>query len=388
MRPWTARSAARLIFVGAAACLLAQCTPAPKPDALVLQRAGFGDLPGWQDDAPAAALPALVRSCRALGGRKDDEKLGLDLVAGDWRGVCARLADIAPDQARAFFEASFVPFRATNNGTAEGLFTGYYEAELKGARQPDSTYATPLYKRPPDLIQVDLGAFRPSLKGERIAGKIANGRLVPYADRTAIEAGALAGQGLELAWVDDPVDAFFLAVQGSGRVTMADGSVMRLGYDGQNGWPYVTIGRVLADQGVPKDDITMPFLRRWIAEHGADGKALMDKNPSYVFFKELKGDGPVGAEGVALTPGRSAAIDQSFLALGAPIWVDTSDPVEASGRLRRLFVAQDTGGAIRGPVRADLFFGYGQAAADHAGVLKGRGSLWVLIPAEAAARRP
>jgi membrane-bound lytic murein transglycosylase A len=377
-----------LIGAGLACLLLASCAPAPKPDALVLQRAGFGDLPGWRDDDLAAALPALLKSCHAIAGRKDDQALGLDMVAADWRAVCARAGGIAPEEARGFFEASFVPFRATNNGTTEGLFTGYYEAELKGAHQADAAYATPLYRRPPDLVQVDLGEFRPGLKGERIAGKVANGRLVPYADRTAIEAGALAGQGLELAWVDDPVDAFFLAVQGSGRVIFADGSVMRVGYDGQNGWPYVTIGRVLADQGVPKDEITMPFLRHWIAEHGADGKALMDKNPSYVFFKELKGDGPIGAEGVALTPGRSAAIDHGFLALGAPVWIDTSDPVETGGRLRRLFVAQDTGGAIRGPVRADLFFGYGPAAADHAGVLKGRGSLWVLIPAEAAARRP
>jgi membrane-bound lytic murein transglycosylase A len=381
------RAAAFLIGLGAA-CLLTSCTPSPKPDALVLERARFSDLPGWQDDDAAAALPALLKSCRAIGGRKDDAPLGLDMIAADWRALCAQAGTVAPEQAHAFFEARFVPFRASNNGTKEGLFTGYYEAELKGARQPDATHATPLYRRPPDLVDVDLGAFRPSLKGERIAGKIAGGHLVPYADRRAIEAGALAGQGLELAWVDDPVDAFFLAVQGSGRIVLDDGSVMRIGYDGQNGWPYVTIGRVLADQGVPKDDITMPYLRRWIAEHGADGTALMDRNPSYVFFKELKGDGPVGAQGVALTPGRSAAIDRSFLALGTPVWIDTSDPVEAGGRLRRLFVTQDTGGAIRGPVRADLFFGYGEDAANHAGLLKGRGSLWVLIPTEAVARRP
>ncbi|HVJ55522.1 MAG TPA: MltA domain-containing protein [Aliidongia sp.] len=371
-----------------AGLLLASCAPSPPvPDALKLDRARFADLPGWTEDDPAAALPALIKSCRAMSGRKDDQPVGLDLVAGDWRALCAEAATVAPDQARAFFERRFVPFRASNHGITEGLFTGYYEAELKGALQPDATFATPLYKRPPDLVQVDLGQFRPSLKGERIAGKVENGRLVPYADRAAIEAGALADKDLELAWVDDPVDAFFLEIQGSGRLTLTDGSTVRVGFDGQNGWPYVAIGRVLADQGVPKDDITMPFLRRWIAEHGAEGRALMDKNPSYVFFKELKGDGPIGAEGVVLTPGRSVAVDRGFLALGVPVWIDTTDPVEPGGRLKRLFLAQDTGGAIRGPVRADLFFGYGKEAAEHAGLMKGRGSLWVLLPAEAAARR-
>ncbi len=370
-----------------AALLLAACKPKPEPDQLVLTRANFGELPGWAEDDPAAALPALLKSCQAMAGRKDDQPLGLDMTAADWRAICADAAGLAPGDARHFFETRFVPFRATNHGETEGLFTGYYEAALKGSRQPGEHYRTPLYKKPPDLIQVDLGQFRPNLKGERIAGKVSGGKLVPYADRSAIEAGALAGQGLELIWVDDPVDAFFLEIQGSGRVLLEDGSTVRVGFDGQNGWPYVAIGRVLAEEGVPKDDITMPFLRHWIADHGVDGQALMDKNPSYVFFKELKGDGPQGAEGVTLTAGRSAAIDRSFLALGLPVWVDTSDPTESGGRLRRLLIAQDTGGAIRGPVRADLFFGYGDDAANHAGVLKGRGSLWVLLPAEAAARR-
>jgi membrane-bound lytic murein transglycosylase A len=279
-----------------------------------------------------------------------------------------------------------VPFRAADNGETEGLFTGYYEAELHGSLTRDDRFSVPLYRRPDDLVSVDLGQFRPSLKGQRVAGRVAGGRLVPYATRVQIEAGALAGRGLELAWVDDPVDAFFLAIQGSGRVILPDGQALRVGYDGENGQPYVTIGRVLASEGVPADQITMPFLRRWIVDHGPEGVALMDKNPSYIFFRELKGDGPLGAQGVALTPGRSAAVDRGFVPLGVPLWVDTTDPVDPSGRLRRLFVAQDVGGAIRGPVRADLFFGYGPDAANHAGLMKGRGSSWLLLPAGAAAR--
>ena len=370
---------------------LAACTaPKPAADKLNLTRATFGDLPGWTRDDPSAALPALLKSCSVLLKAPDDQAVGIAGLVADWRGPCADAAQAPPGDpsaARALFERDFVPFRAANNDQTDGLFTGYYEAELHGSLTPDDHFKVPLYRRPNDLVSVDLGQFRPSLKGERIAGKVSNGKLVPYATRSEIEAGALAGHGLELAWVDDPVDAFFLAVQGSGRVILPDGQVMRVGYDGENGQPYVTIGRVLASQGVPADQITMPFLRRWIADHGPDGTALMDKNPSYIFFRQLKGDGPMGAQGVALTPGRSAAVDRGFVPLGLPFWVDTSDPVEPSGRLQRLFVAQDVGGAIRGPVRADLFFGYGPEAANHAGLMKGKGSSWLLLPAGAAARQ-
>ena len=360
----------------------------PLPDKLTLTRASYRDLPGWTRDDPSAALPALLKSCAVLVKGGDDQAVGIAGTVADWRGPCADAAQVAAgDQAaaRALFERDFVPFRASNNDQTEGLFTGYYEAELHGSLTKTDQFNVPLYHRPADLISVDLGQFRPSLKGQRIAGKLAGTKLVPYATRTEIEAGALAGHGLEFVWVDDAADAFFLGVQGSGRVILPDSQVLRVGYDGENGQPYVTIGRVLAAEGVPADQITMPYLRQWIADHGPDGTALMDKNPSYIFFRELKGDGPMGAEGVALVPGRSAAVDRGFVPLGLPFWVDTTDPVEPSGRLQRLFVAQDVGGAIRGPVRADLFFGYGPEAANHAGLMKGRGSSWLLLPAGAAA---
>lgn len=363
---------------------------APQPDLLVLERQGFADLPGWDRDDVSGAIPALLKSCQIIARAKPDHLAGLDLVADDFTSPCLAAATVpAADSAAAksFFERYFVPFRTSNHAEQDGLFTGYYEAELHGATTPDARFTTPLYRRPADLVQVDLGRFRPSLAGERIAGTVVGGKLEPYATRAEIESGALAGKGLELLWVDDPVDAFFLAIQGSGRVILPDGQVVRLGYDGENGQPYVAIGHVLAERGVPKDQITMPYLRQWIAEHGQDGAKLMDANPSYVFFKMLQGDGPLGAEGIALTPERSAAIDRRFVAFGLPLWVDAADPVPQTGRLQRLFVAQDTGGAIRGPVRADLFFGYGAAAAQHAGVLKGRGGMWLLLPAAAAARQ-
>jgi len=367
-----------------ALAVLATCNrPPPR---LVLKQASFADLPGWAEDDPAAALPALAASCAKLAAAPVTVA-DLTIRPDDWRAACAPLKDLAGDAARAYFEQAFIPFQAFDNDEASGLFTGYYEAELHGARSPDARYTVPLYRRPADLVSVDLGLFREDWKGERLAGRLANGRLVPYPTRRDIEGGALRDQGLEIAWVDSAIDAFFLEIQGSGRVTLPDGGVLRLGYDGDNGRKYVAIGHVLAERGVPVDEITMPYLRRWIADHGADGTALMDENPSYVFFRELSGDGPIGAEGVALTPGRSAAVDHRFVPYGLPLWIDTSDETAPDGRLRRLFVAQDTGGAIRGPVRADLFFGYGPDAADHAGKMRGHGSAWLLVPRNAVSGR-
>ncbi len=248
-----------------------------------------------------------------------------------------------------------------------------------------------MLKRPADLVMVELGLFRPAWRGERIAGRVENGQLKPYASRAEIERGALAQRGLELFWVDDAVDAFFLHIQGSGRVRLPDGTVARIGYDGQNGHPYVPIGRLLAERGaLPRDEVSMQTIRAWLAAHLGEAAALMEENPSYVFFREIAGPadagGPLGAQGVALTAGRSLAVDRAFLPLGAPIWLDLEDPAEGNGRLRRLVVAQDTGGAIRGPVRGDLFWGFGPQAAERAGMMKDRGTYYILLPHDVAAR--
>jgi len=231
-------------------------------------------------------------------------------------------------------------------------------------------------------VDDDLGQFRDTLRGERIAGRVEGGRLHPYPDRGTIDRGALAGRGLELLWVDDAVDAFFLQIQGSGRVTMADGSVIRVGYDGQNGHPYVAVGRVLIQRGImTPEQVSMQSIRAWLAANPTAAPDLLRENPSFVFFRELTGDGPVGAQGVALTPGRSLAVDPRFLPLGAPMWLDVEDPRVAGDRIRRLVVAQDTGGAIRGPVRGDLFWGHGAAAEDAAGRMRSQGRYWLLLPA-------
>ncbi len=372
----------------AALLVLAACAPErPAPPKLVLEPVALTALPGWADDDPSAALPALRRSCDALSNQPAGKPVGPDGIggnAGDWHAACTGLADVADGDAtalRAWLARWFRAFRVTDNGAADGLITGYYEPELRGSRERSARYNVPLYRRPPDLVTVDLGAFRSSLKGERIAGRVDGRRLVPYASRAGIVAGALADRGLELVWVDDLVDAFFLQIQGSGRVVLEDGTVLRVGYDGTNGRPYTSIGRELARDGtMPVADITMQSLRGWLAAHPEAGRNLMDRNASYVFFRALPGDGPVGAEGVVLTPGRSLAVDRQFLPLGAPVWLATTDPLDPDRPLNRLMVAQDTGGAIRGPVRADLFWGHGADAAERAGRMKQSGMLYLLLP--------
>lgn len=390
------RIAALAVLLGVAGCATdrapapapspAPTAPEPAPAVLRLVPARFSDLPGWTSDAQAAALPALRRSCERLPAGNPDRSLGPDGLAGrvaDWRAICSAVAQVPAGDAaaRQFFESRFQPWRALDGENPDGLFTGYYEPLLSGARARGGRYAVPLLRRPPDLVEVDLGQFRPALRGQRIAGRLDGGRLRPYADRAEIEAGALAGRGLEMLWVDDAVDAFFLQIQGSGRVRLSDGTVLRVGYAGQNGHPYVPIGRLLAERGeIPREQVSMPSIRAWLAAHPAAGRRLMQENPSYVFFRELKGEGPLGAQGVALTPGRSLAVDPSFVPYGLPVWLDAEDPLDPSARVRRLMVAQDTGGAIRGPVRGDVFWGFGAEAAERAGRMKSRGGYWLLLP--------
>ncbi|PWR20557.1 murein transglycosylase A [Zavarzinia compransoris] len=370
--------------------------PATETPVLALVPARFADLPGWTDDRAEEAWPAFRLSCERLLKRKPETSLGLAGTVADWVPACTEalaLALAAPDTAtvRDFFEDRFRPVQALNGTAAQGLFTGYYEPELAGSPTADETNRTPLYRRPGDLVQVDLGDFRDELKGQRIAGRVRDGRLKPFEDREAITGGALAGQGLELVWVASPVEAFFLEIQGSGRVRLPDGRLLRVGFDGQNGHPYVALGKVmLADGLLEKGRVTMQSIKAWLNAHPAQAAALMNRNPSYVFFRDLgEGPGPLGAQGVALTAGRSLAVDRKFFPLGVPVFLDASLPPPAEGEaapaFRRLMVAQDTGGAIRGPVRGDVFFGAGAEAERLAGAMKQQGRWWWLLPAPVAA---
>ena len=347
--------------------------PAPPPAPLFTPVA-FDTLPGWRQDDLRQAWPAFLASCRALAAKPD------------WKSACAagKLVDAADTEAiRRYFEAHFVPnlVRAAD-GSDAGLVTGYYEAALRGARQRGGAYQTPLYKVPDDLITVDLASVYPSLKGMRLRGRLSGKTVVPYGTRAEIERARIPGK--ELMWVDDPVEAFFLEVQGSGRVSIEGGDTVRVAYADQNGHPYKAIGRWLVEQGeLTPEQATAQGIKAWIAAHPARRQELLNVNPSYIFFREERlpdpGVGPKGALGVPLTPSRSVAIDPAFLPLGAPIFLSTTEPASETP-LQRLVMGQDTGGAIKGAVRADFFFGFGPQAADNAGRMKQRGQIWALLP--------
>lgn len=381
------------IFAALALFCLAACAAPPTPTGTArLTPVDFAALPGWTADRHGEALVALGRSCARLAGLDASRPIGPAAFgqAGDWQAVCR---DVPPGGAddgpgRAFFERNFQPVALSDGSLSDGLFTGYYEPELRGSRVAGGPYRTPLLQRPADLVTVDLARFRDAWRGERIAGRIAaDGSLQPYETRAQIDAGALDGRAVPLAFVDDPVDAFFLHIQGSGRVRLAEGGEMRVGYAAQNGHPYVPVGRVLVARGqLARESVSMQSIRAWMADNPAAAAELMAANPSYVFFRELTGPGPLGSEGVALTPGRSLAVDRSHVALGVPVWLDAEDPLTPDARVARLMVAQDTGGAIRGVVRGDVFWGAGDDAAARAGRMRSPGRLWVLLPRPVAAR--
>ncbi len=385
----------RRIAVGCLALLLAACSEEADepvtPDAPVIGRTAisFSDIEGWPEDRHAAALPAMRRTCNLFGRRPDDRRVARsdDIpggTIGDWRGACEALKDLRDDDhaaARVYFETWFNPWRITVDGAKTGLFTGYFEPELEGADSRTTEHAVPLHPRPDDLVLVDLGDWRDSLRGERIAGRLQGSRLVPFDSREDIIAGSLEENTEPLMWLSDPIDAFFLHIQGSGRVRMTDGSIRRVGYDGHNGHVYYPIGRYLIETGeVAREDMSLQAIRSWLDANPGRQNEVMNLNPSYIFFREISGDGPIGAQGVALTPGRSLAVDLRFHPLGAPVWLE-ADYVDENGKtLRRLMVAQDTGGAIRGPVRGDVFWGPGAAAAKLAGPMAADGNMVMLLP--------
>jgi membrane-bound lytic murein transglycosylase A len=286
--------------------------------------------------------------------------------------------------ARAFFQSQFQPYLITQSGQSTAKVTGYYEPEVAGSASREGEFQTPLLGLPSDLVTFDLGAFDPSMAGKTVVGRLAGNAIVPYYDRFQIDNGALDADSLAVGWVADPVDAFFLQIEGSGRIDLPDGGVMRVTYAGKNGRPYVPIGRVMVEQKLlAANDVTEQSIRAWLEAHPDRARSIMDRNPSYVFFRTApdlsNAAGPPGALGVSLTPGRSIAVDKSFLPLGAPVWLDTTDPV-THAPLQRLTVAQDLGAAIKGPLRADLFFGSGGTASVGAGAMNAPGRMYLLLP--------
>lgn len=332
------RAALRALLV----CFAMTATPA------AAELLTFEDLDGWYEDNQTEGLIAFLETCDALD-------------APDWRPICKLARDVPQDDAsaRSFFELFFKPVLI---GAPPALFTGYYEPELPGSPVRTPRYAYPIYRKPPELTE----------------GQV-------WQPRSVIEGGLLRGRGLEIAWLDDPVEVYFLQIQGSGRILMPDGHVMRVGYGGKNGQPYRSVGQEMVRRGTHTlDQVSAQEIRAWVKRNGAVGQALLNHNPSYVFFRKLDDlpadRGPIGAMGRSITTLRSAAIDPAFISLGAPLWV------EKDGRnpIRRLMIAQDTGGAIKGAQRADIFFGTGDAAGDSAGTVKDGGRLIQLLPIDRA----
>ncbi len=386
------------------ALLLGACVIAPPPG--IGDVVSWRDLPGWTEERPAEAWTTLEQSCSRLTTRDDSrDAQGRASAATDrmsraaWRSLCADASLFPqPDDAtaRAFFETRFQP-HAVNGERGrkhDGVITGYYEPLLHGSPKRSERFRYPVYGVPEDLLIVDLGSLYPELKDKRLRGRLDGRRVVPYPARAEITAKKINAP--VLAWVDDPVALFFLQIQGSGRIRLEDGEsatapslargprldpigeTLFIGYADQNGHPYYAVGSTLVQRGALKvEEVNLDSIRAWLATHPNEAEDVLNSNPSYVFFARRE-QPAVGALQVPLTPQRSVAVDPSFIPLGAPLWLDTT--LNGQTPYRRLMFAQDTGGAIKGPVRADLFFGFGAEAEKLAGNMKNPGRIFVLLP--------
>ncbi|MFP5418805.1 MAG: murein transglycosylase A [Gammaproteobacteria bacterium] len=350
--------------------------PVPGPATLypTLKPVDWSSVAFWTDDTPSEAWTAFMRGCSTL------------IKRADWQSVCSDAANLAaPDDAavRAFFEQRFQPYQATQeDGTTEGMVTGYYEPLLKGDLTRTGRARYPVLGPPDDLLTVDLTSVYPELKNLRLRGRLVGNKVVPYFTRKEIDSATSGFSGLPIAWVEDPIDLFFLQIQGSGRIELPDGSHLRVGYADQNGHPYQSIGRLLVERGELKlEQASMQGIKQWGLQNPDKLPDLLASNPSYVFFRPQPNGlpGPLGALGVPLTERRSIAVDPRFIPLGAPVFLATTQPNSALP-LNKLVMAQDTGGAIRGGVRADFFWGFGAEAGEQAGRMKQRGRMWVLLP--------
>ena len=359
-------------------------TPTPTPVPLVARPGSAVASLGITEADAAGALRSFAESCPKLLSRADNSAL---TVTADWQPACAAAPGWPTGQAARFF-AQYFETAAISGGQA--FTTGYFEPEIAGARAHLPGYDVPVYKVPPDLIR-DWPAETPAEQrtGRAPLGRYdASGLFVPYYERAEIEDGALAGKGLEIAWALDPIEMFFLQIQGSGRLRAPDGTIMRIGYAGQNGRDYVGIGSVMRERGLLGDQPgqyagSMQGIVQYLRDHPAEGRALMRENKSWVFFRELTGDGPLGALNVPVRAESSVAADPAYTPLGAPVWLSV-DRAEANG----LWIAQDTGGAIKGPNRFDTFWGAGERAKSLAGGMSARGTAYVLLPKGVLARRP
>ena len=379
------------IAARSAGCATDDAVPPPSHDQLALTKAKFADLPGWADDHLAEAVPSFLRSCEKLGDLGDGEAVGTDGHGGKakhWRRACAAAAKLkAGDDAaaRQLFEAEFTPWVAAGKAGTTGKLTGYYVAELHASRKHGGAFQIPVLARPKDLVMIDLAPFMRDAHGRRVWGRVdQKGEVVPYYTRAEIRTGALKGRGLELMYVDDPVDLLFAQIEGSAKATLDDGSVVWLEFAGKNGRAYRGVGGVLKGLGeLTPGTGTMQGIRKWFHEHAARFDEIADQDASYVFFSESKLPGAVGSQKVILTAERSMAVDRAFIAAATPIWVETRAPVpgkKESAPWTHLLIAQDTGAGIVGAVRGDIYWGDDAAAAERGGRMGGSGKYWLLLP--------
>jgi membrane-bound lytic murein transglycosylase A len=383
-----------IAFAGAVGLTAANCGELAllkSPD-MQYEPVEWTNLDGWAGDDHATAFASFLDSCRALKHRQANREP--TAMSDALRAVCERAVAAIPleeDGARKFFEDNFRALRINRLGDTDGFLTGYYEPIIEGSRVPTGEFTAPLYRRPPNLVasgRRKLGESFPS-KGVKVGRRFGRRHIVPYYDRGEIEDGALDGWHLEICWVRSQVDVLFAQIQGSARIRLEDRTILRLNYDSHNGWPYVPVGRVLVERKlVPKDEVTMQRIREWMEANPDPAKDVRRQNKSYVFFRitDLSTeDEAVGAQGVPLVPGRSIAVDRSLHTYGTPFFISADLPIaneKVGTKFRRLMVAQDTGSAIVGPARADIYFGAGDEAARIAGRIRNPGQFVMLVPRE------
>ena len=387
-KPGTHRVIESVTHTGNRAARLSELEPFRIPDA-ALEPAGWDELDGWTGDDHASAFATFQASCRPIVRSKSSNDVRP--VRAALQTVCARAVkagSLEREAARRFFETNFLPIRIRKLGDAAGFLTGYYEPIVDGSRFPTREFAVPLYRRPPDLLAA--GAIQPGgpfPNNGRAFRRTSSGELVPYYDRGEIEDGALDGQRLEICWLRSATEALFIQIQGSARVRLEDGTMLRLNYDAHNGYPYVPVGRVLIDRKiVPREEMSMQRIREWMQANPDDAKDVRRQNRSVVFFRivGLTEDGEaLGAQGIPLSAGRSIAVDKALHVYGTPFFIEADLPLasaRASTPFRRTMIAQDTGSAIVGPARADLYFGAGEEAGQVAGRVRQAGRFALLLP--------
>ena len=369
----------------------------PKQPSTMFRPVTFNQLPGWKSADLKKSLMTFQTSCGAFVKQNPEQVVGtdhIDLRVKDWQPACKAALNINPvteKSAKLFFQEWFAPVEFFDKATGPGLFTGYYVPAIKGSYTKSKEFSVPLYETPDDLISADLGTFFNDLKNRKLIGRLVNKKIVPYYTREQINNGALKDKAKVLAWINSPIDRLFLEIQGSGVIELENGESISVGYDAQNGMPYTAIAGVLIRKGVmTKHNASMQGIKNYLNKNPKELHEVINQNKSFVFFRKMSQGVALGSQGVSLTPGYSLAIDRDWIPMGTPLWLNTTRPDGAqpdkSKPMQRLMIAQDTGGAIRGKIRGDVFWGGGDRATLIAGHMKNSGHYWLLLPRHTISR--